>query len=36
LAGKTPEDGRAFVEKVYRTATGRAMGEAAVEKVLGA
>jgi hypothetical protein len=36
LAGKTPEEGRAFVQKVYRTVTGRAMGEAAVAKVLGA
>ena len=35
-AGKTPEEGRAFVEKVYRTTTGRAMGAAAVGKVLGA
>ena len=36
LAGKTPEDGRALVQKVYRTPTGRAMGEAAVARFLGA
>jgi HD superfamily phosphodiesterase len=35
-AGKTPEQRRSFVQKVYRTTTGRAMGEAAVGKVLGA
>jgi hypothetical protein len=35
-AGKTPDEGRAFVQKACRTPTGRAMGEAAVARFLGA
>jgi HD superfamily phosphodiesterase len=35
MAGKTPAEGVAFVQKVYRTTTGRAMGEAAWRKGSG-